>query len=413
MSRQLHFDQAAEREANEIAFRFMNSSDVVGDMSRAYGADLSSVRIHTDESAARRVENTGADAVSTGRDVFFGRGVFDRSDPASRGLLAHELAHSLQQGVGGGMEGAMEQSAPEGAAQGGLIDWFRSHFTAKGRAERKARRMTPDQVQNRIPAARPGQLNRGVYGDLRDAVMGKEAEGETPRLVGAIESSNATFARRREGDKPIPIEAAAQKALTALGMRESSTALAVSNKGYLNDTMRGLSGDYATYFHNLENGGMDMGKVMDEAQTTQVAGSFAKYTSGRKMDQINTDMLGMFSEYALSPDSIEYLDNITGLLGQADVFQSGQADLLQYMMRSLMNTSSTYVNVNAQKNTYQKGEETVNVAREAVRTLMALPTLSEMPSEAKEALPAGIQQLVTQYQTLIETIQARIQERHA
>lgn len=131
MSRQLHFDQAAEREANEIAFRFMSSSDVVGDMSRAYGADLSSVRIHTDENAARKVEHTGADAVSTGRDVFFGRGVFDRSDPASRGLLAHELAHSLQQGVGGGMEGAMEQSAPEGAAQGGLIDWFKRVFGKK------------------------------------------------------------------------------------------------------------------------------------------------------------------------------------------------------------------------------------------------------------------------------------------
>ena len=73
MSRHLHLDQAAEREAGEIAFRFMNSSDVVGDMSRAYGPDRSSVRARTGGSAVTR-------------------------------------------------------SAPEGAAQGGVLDWFRKKF---------------------------------------------------------------------------------------------------------------------------------------------------------------------------------------------------------------------------------------------------------------------------------------------
>ncbi len=134
MSRQLHMNQAAEREANEIAFRFMHSSDVVGDMSRAYGADLSSVRIHADESAAQRVEGTGADALSTGKDVFFGRGVFDQGNPASRGLLAHELAHSLQQGVGGGEPGMVTQSVPEG----GL--WIGSVPISPRRAARSAGR---------------------------------------------------------------------------------------------------------------------------------------------------------------------------------------------------------------------------------------------------------------------------------
>ena len=53
MGKKLHMDRAAEREATDIGAKFMHSSDVVGDMSRAYGRDLSSVRIHTDESAAR------------------------------------------------------------------------------------------------------------------------------------------------------------------------------------------------------------------------------------------------------------------------------------------------------------------------------------------------------------------------
>ena len=94
MSKKLLENIGAEHEANEIASRFMDSTDVVGDMSRAFGHDFSQVHIHTDESAAQRVEGTGADAFAQGNDIFFGRGVFQQSDPASRGLLAHELTHT-------------------------------------------------------------------------------------------------------------------------------------------------------------------------------------------------------------------------------------------------------------------------------------------------------------------------------
>lgn len=130
MGKQIHLDPAAEKEATEIGMKFMNSTDVVGDMSRTFGTDLSSVRIHTDEGAARRAAERGVDAYSAGKDIFFARGSFDRSDPASRGLLAHELSHSLQQGLGGGMR-SMTQSAPAGAEQGGLISWFRKKFSRK------------------------------------------------------------------------------------------------------------------------------------------------------------------------------------------------------------------------------------------------------------------------------------------
>ena len=134
MSKKVYMDSAAEREATDIGRKFMGSSDVVGDMSRAYGTDLSSVRIHTDDSAAKQTAERGVDAFSTGKDVFFARNAFNKNDPASRGLLAHELSHSLQQGVGGEM-GGMTQSAPMGAEQGGLLDWFRNW--RRRRAEEK------------------------------------------------------------------------------------------------------------------------------------------------------------------------------------------------------------------------------------------------------------------------------------
>ena len=137
MEKKLHFDKAAEKEATDIGAKFMHSSDVVGDMSRAYGRDLSSVRIHTDESAARGAAERGVDAFSTGKDVFFARGAFDQGDPASRGLLAHELSHSMQQGVGGGGP-TLTQSAPMGAAQGGILSWFKGLFGKSGNGEKPA-----------------------------------------------------------------------------------------------------------------------------------------------------------------------------------------------------------------------------------------------------------------------------------
>ena len=95
MGKKLYMDQAAEPEATDIGAKFMHSSDVLGDIIRAYGRDLSSLLIHTDESAARGAAERGVDAFSTGSDVFFALVAFDRSDSASCVLLAHELSHSM------------------------------------------------------------------------------------------------------------------------------------------------------------------------------------------------------------------------------------------------------------------------------------------------------------------------------
>ena len=163
MAKKLHFDKAAEKEATDIGARFMHSSDVVGDMSRAYGRDLSSVRIHTDESAARGAAERGVDAFSTGKDVFFARGAFDQRDPASRGLLAHELSHSMQQGVGGAP--ALTQSAPMGAEQGGLREWFQRLFGKSGDAgepapvQEPAAEIAAPQPEPAAPAQEAGEAD--------------------------------------------------------------------------------------------------------------------------------------------------------------------------------------------------------------------------------------------------------------
>lgn len=176
----LYLDSAAEREATDVGKRFMNSNDVVGDMSRAYNTDLSSVRIHTDSTAASMAANRGVDAFSTGRDIFFGDGVFNCGDPAGRGLLAHELSHSIQQGIGG--SDAMTYSAPMGAEQGGFLDWFTGLFKKKkSAAPRKTRE------ERELEAAKKRRLDSFDAEDAKAESWKSESSAQSELAYTAME----------------------------------------------------------------------------------------------------------------------------------------------------------------------------------------------------------------------------------
>ena len=68
-------------------------------------ADLSSVRIHTDEEADRLSQSVEAIAFTTGQDIFFRHGAYQPDAPDGLRLIAHEAAHTLQQ-ANGPVEGA-------------------------------------------------------------------------------------------------------------------------------------------------------------------------------------------------------------------------------------------------------------------------------------------------------------------
>ena len=64
---------------------------------RAFGADLSAVRIHTDAAAAAAAQREDARAFTAGRSIFFAEGQYQPGSASGRELLYHELAHVLQQ----------------------------------------------------------------------------------------------------------------------------------------------------------------------------------------------------------------------------------------------------------------------------------------------------------------------------
>jgi hypothetical protein len=68
-----------------------------GFFERRLGADLSSVRVHTDTHASGAARQLGARAFTVGHDIAFARAQFRPDVGEGRRLLAHELAHVVQQ----------------------------------------------------------------------------------------------------------------------------------------------------------------------------------------------------------------------------------------------------------------------------------------------------------------------------
>ena len=63
------------------------------------GQDFSDVTIHTDAQADRLSRQLGAEAFTTGCDVFFREGAYDPASSDGQRLIAHELTHVAQQGA--------------------------------------------------------------------------------------------------------------------------------------------------------------------------------------------------------------------------------------------------------------------------------------------------------------------------
>jgi hypothetical protein len=69
-------------------------------MSKAFGTDFSSVRIHTDTNAVGMNNQLNARAFTHGSNIYFNEGQFNPQSSSGKHLLAHELTHVQQQSGG-------------------------------------------------------------------------------------------------------------------------------------------------------------------------------------------------------------------------------------------------------------------------------------------------------------------------
>lgn len=67
------------------------------EMEQGFGADFSHINIHTGAEAQAMSEQLGAQAFTSGNDVYFNQGKYDPTTKEGKHLLAHELTHTIQQ----------------------------------------------------------------------------------------------------------------------------------------------------------------------------------------------------------------------------------------------------------------------------------------------------------------------------
>jgi hypothetical protein len=98
------------------------------------GADLSKVRIHTDQNSHQASSSIGARAFTNGGNIHFAQGEFNPQTRGGKQLLAHELAHTMQQGA-----------APEKAVSkpGGSVKGLRK-VVPKQKHEKKIARLSSE-----------------------------------------------------------------------------------------------------------------------------------------------------------------------------------------------------------------------------------------------------------------------------
>src|SRR5215218_5292626 len=70
------------------------------EMEQGLGADLGSVRVHTDGAAAASAQAVQAKAYTVGDQIVFNHGAYQPDSDAGRHTLAHELTHVVQQRSG-------------------------------------------------------------------------------------------------------------------------------------------------------------------------------------------------------------------------------------------------------------------------------------------------------------------------
>ena len=76
------------------------SAEIKEPMEKAFGADFSGVKVHTDGNANQLNRSLHSRAFATGQDIFFKQGEYNPDNESGQELIAHELTHVVQQGLG-------------------------------------------------------------------------------------------------------------------------------------------------------------------------------------------------------------------------------------------------------------------------------------------------------------------------
>ena len=416
----------AEKEANDIAFKFMNSNDVVKDMSEAYNVDFSGINFHSDASADSKVKAEGKDAIASGKDIFFGKGILESNDAASKGLVAHELAHTMQQGVVES-SGVVSESVSEGAEQGGLRDWFRNLFGMRPKYKFVGGEKSTDEASLNYMAAMRAKEDEILRNKRKGAVdslgklSGEKISDEEINKMNtlnpsATKSSNADFATKMKGGN---LDTAIASALVEFGHRNTSTDVGSNDRDIRKKVFSGSINAYRKYMENMDASGTDFVRIDNEMQqyTAGQNSGFAtkQYKYGSGVNGMIGDVVDIIGQYLSSDVGLEYVSNMHEGIKDADVFKTGKVTPMSYILQTALTGEGLKMTGSMRDGQFTQGgkqeESRGNVITAMGRGLMTLPLIDRMSEEQIKLLPQATQDLYKKYKELERQLEEQIGKR--
>lgn len=97
-------------------------------MQSRFGADFSTVRIHTGSKAIQMSRDLRAKAFTTGNNVYFNEGQYQPGSDSGKRLLAHELTHVIQQGAASSPSLGLRRKVQRQMIQRAPVDTFYGKF---------------------------------------------------------------------------------------------------------------------------------------------------------------------------------------------------------------------------------------------------------------------------------------------
>jgi hypothetical protein len=205
-----------------------------------FGCDLSQVRIHTDADAARSAQSVQAQAWTVGQHITFGPGMYSPSNPAGRGLLAHELVHTLQ--LQGSQPTQLQRVCATGAACAAPIKGDTGRFLEKialeGEAARKKKGPPPPgggptpciDPRHKKPATSYTKMANDAGASIPPEVSGIFIDACLTPSAGAVSSTCISFGDTPPGTDGTPPGADAAKDCIAVHATDEDNAAAILAK---------------------------------------------------------------------------------------------------------------------------------------------------------------------------------------
>lgn len=396
--------EAAEREANEIAFQFRDSHDVVADMSRAYHTDFSGIRMYEDDAAQARVNAAGTDALAQGNNIYFRYGILNGNDQASRGLVAHELAHTMQQGI---VAGDVAESAPAGAEQGGFLDWIKGVFGSRRRSQYLGGEKMTDPASLAYMKAMRDRENELARQHAMENIGSIRSEAPSEQLL--MESSQMMDQNVRLSDRAWDTfsnktgnGSKVSSAYQELGHRRGGD-MQTLDRQIRASVLAGTADNYNNYLTAMENNGTDFRKMKADLQDVVVKGK--TYQINDAVTGMTGDIYSILEQYLTSENGLDYVQHITGGVGNAKVFQDKEQNKetpLDYAMYTVLTGEGASVmrGMRNRERINQTGENEVArnlIAQSANKMLMIAPQMAGMSDEERASMPASLQTLFVQY----------------